>query len=269
MNRGSLRGSPIEAEFEVLLSGLDGWAAGITTDPSGEGRSGSADFGLSTGGSAWDVSERYLALAHRLDFGAAAVARQVHGVALVDSRQAPDGGLWIAGDADGFVGPAMPGRLFCVTVADCVPVYLLTPEGAAFALLHAGWRGAAGGILPVAIERLCRAEGVESTDLRVHLGPAICAECYVVGQEVPDGFDLSPADREAVVRPVDPADSAGSVRFDLRGALACQARLAGVDLSKITVSASCTRCGAADGLFSHRGGGDSAGRMIAWLGRRT
>ena len=46
---------------------------------------------------------------------------------------------------DGWVTTA-PGVLLTVTVADCIPVYLAVP-GKAVALLHAGWRGTAGGIL--------------------------------------------------------------------------------------------------------------------------
>ena len=54
-----------------------------------------------------------------------------------------------------------PGVLLTVTVADCVPVYLVVP-GRGVALLHAGWRGTAGGILRAGVERLLAVTGAGS-----------------------------------------------------------------------------------------------------------
>lgn len=251
-------------EFTSLLAGLDDWKAGITTARAGSGRGGPDDYGLATGGSAWDVSGRYLDLAHRTGFDSAAVARQVHGTELVPAELAPVRGLWIGGDADGFVGPAMPGRMFAVTIADCVPVFVLADGGHAFALLHAGWRGAAAGILRIAIERLVGSRTVDAARLRVHLGPAICGECYTVGPEVPDAFSLSGDPRAEVTHE---GGEPGTLRFDLRAALARQAVACDVAAERITTSLECTRCSASGDLFSHRGGGSAAGRMIAWIGR--
>jgi hypothetical protein len=49
--------------------------------------------------------------------------------------------------------PPTAGVLLTVSVADCVPVWLVEPESRAVALLHAGWRGVAAGILEAG---LCR-----------------------------------------------------------------------------------------------------------------
>ena len=56
------------------------------------------------------------------------------------------------------------GILLTVTVADCIPVYLLDPVKKAVALLHAGWRGIAGRILP-RVETLGEAVGSDPADL--------------------------------------------------------------------------------------------------------
>lgn len=251
-------------DFETLLAGLDGWKAGITTARSGQGRGGADDYGLATGGSAWEVSGRYLDLARRSGFDSAAVARQVHGTELVSAELAPLRGLWIAGDADGFVGAATPGRMFAVTVADCVPAFVLADGGVAFALLHAGWRGAAAGILRVAIGRLLDFPMVNTDILRVHLGPAICGDCYSVGPEVTDAFGVSKNELAELTRE---SRDDGTVHFDLRAALARQAVACGVAAERITTARECTRCSPPGELFSHRGGGPAAGRMIAWIGR--
>lgn len=235
----------------AALDGVPGLVAGITLRDSDRG--GPDDFGLTTGGSSWRVAERYAGLAEGLGFSAAAVARQVHGATVVSADRAPAAGLWIPGEADGFVG-RVTGRLFVVTVADCVPIYIVDPESRAFALLHAGWRGAAAGILDVALDRLPREYGRPVEAFRMHLGPAICGDCYEVGAEVPRAFGRDPV-----------RDAAGRITFDLRAELEKRALSRGVESSRITVSDLCTRCDRAR-LHSHRGAADRAGRMAAYLG---
>jgi YfiH family protein len=143
------------------------------------------------------------------------------------------------------------GVLLGVTVADCVPVFVVSSAPRAIAVLHAGWRGAARGILERGLEMIGRHAGVRSQDLLVHLGPAICGNCYEVGPEVFSalGGATPPARR----------------LLDLRGVLAARAVAAGVDSTNVTVSAHCTRCTGSD-LFSHRGGDD--GRGVGYLGIR-
>lgn len=238
-----LRAAELEAEVPGLVAGL------TTRVPDRGGRGGDDDFGLSTGGPLWSVAERYDALARGLGFPSVAVCRQVHGTGLVAAEDAPPTGLWIPGEADGFVGAA-PGRLFAVTVADCVPVYLVDPETRVFALLHAGWRGAAAGILERALGTLQEARGLAPSAFRLHLGPAICGDCYEVGPEVPRAFGRA---------------AEGKTTLDVGGELAARARALGVDGGRITRSDLCTRC---DGerLHSHRGSGARAGRMAAFVG---
>jgi YfiH family protein len=232
------------------LAGISGLIAGITIRTADGGRGRADDFGLATGGAAWEVTERYEALAHDLDLSSASVCRQVHGTAYERAGFAPDRGVWIAGAADGFVGRAA-GRLFVVTVADCVPVYVVDPDSRAFALLHAGWRGAAAGILGRAVRTLAEEYDARTHDLHVHLGPAICGPCYEVGPEVPAAFGV---------------EVTGTSQFDVRAALADEARRLGVHEDRITLSTLCTRCPPGSLLHSHRGGGPRAGRMAGYLG---
>jgi len=234
------------------LADVPGLVAGITARGPDDVRGGSGDFGLSTGGSARAVAARYEALAAGLGFRATGVCRQVHGTRLVAAGDAPSDGLWIPGEADGFVGIAPEGaaRLFAVTVADCAPVYLVDPDTRAFALLHAGWRGAAAGILGHALEVLRDAHGCSASAFRLHIGPAICGDCYEVGPEVPRAFGRS----------VD-----GTTTVDIGAELAKQARALGVEPERISRSVLCPRCDDRR-LHSHRGGGERAGRMAAWLG---
>ncbi len=183
-------------------------------------------------------------------FEAIVHAHQVHETRIVVHDGARKGILEAEGAADGHA-TADPGVLLAVTVADCVPVYLLDADARAVALLHAGWRGTAAGILPRGIALLGRRWGADPGRLLVHLGPAICGACYEVGPEV----------FRALGEEV-PPDAAP---VDVRGVLARQANAAGVPPESITVSELCTLCG--DGnLFSHRGGRSE--RQVAVLGIR-
>ena len=229
---------------------LESWAAALPGVVCGvtEARE-SADFGTAAA-AATTFRARVGGLAEQLGFGAAAWARQVHGT---DVRRADAVSAAFAspGRADGLVS-ARPGPLLIVTVADCVPVYVVDERRRAIALLHAGWRGACGGILRRGMEALEEGYGCRPRELRVHLGPAICGECYEVGGEVLACFGRA---------------DAGAGRLDLRDELVAQARALGVPDSRISRSVWCTSCHR-DRFYSHRGSQGSAGRMAAFLGWR-
>ena len=169
-------------------------------------------------------------------------ASQVHGVGILEYPPGWRG--WLRGDAaDGHLMMER-GMSGAVTVADCVPVFVAHPSGVG-ALLHAGWRGTAGGILPACIRRMAEL-GLAARELRVHLGPAICGRCYEVGPDVASlltGVQLS-----------DP------VRVDLRAVLADQAHALGA--RSVSTSPECTRCHN-HLFFSHRAG--DMGRQLGVL----
>ena len=77
-------------------------------------------------------------------FAAIVHARQIHETRIVVHDGVGKGILEAGETADGHATSAR-GVLLAITVADCVPVYLLDAEARAVALLHAGWRGDRGG----------------------------------------------------------------------------------------------------------------------------
>jgi YfiH family protein len=238
--------------FTALEQSAPGLVAGITvrSDPADDrsARGGEFDFGLSTGGELQTLSDRYAALAATLGFDSVTVVRQVHGSALVVVEE-PTKGFHVAGEADGLITD-QDGSLLVVTVADCVPVHVVSPGGT-LGLFHAGWRGAAAGILVDGIAAVTRRSGGVPADLQIHLGPAICEACYEVGPDVLGEFGL---------------DAGGKSHLDLRAVLARQALSSGVRPDSVISSPHCTRCEA--GRFhSHRGLGENAGRMASFLGR--
>lgn len=207
------------------------------------------DFRLFGDAPAGDVVRRWSALLEETGFVQAIHSRQVHGRAVL-VHGGGGAGLQVAPDCDGHVSRA-PGVLMAISLADCVPVFVVDPERRAAAVLHAGWRGAAAGILERGLEVLQERLGSDPDVVHVHLGPSICGRCYEVGPEV----------HVALGR----REPSAPEPLDLREALAERCEGAGVAAERITVSTLCTLCGDAP-LFSHRGG-DGA-RHLGILGVR-
>jgi YfiH family protein len=218
--------------------------AGITGRGSTEGRG--FDLGLWSKEPVGEVMSRWLAFRRAMPgFHATVLGNQVHGVEIM-RIDAGSGWMQMEG-IDGWI-TTTPGILLTVTIADCVPVYLVAP-GQGIALLHAGWRGTAGEILSRGLERLRAAVGAQA-DIIMHCGVGICGACYEVGSEVMVGCGV-------------PANGAGPWHLDIRSRLAEQAAALGV--KKVTIS---SWCSAHDrpAFFSHRASGGGDGRMVGYLG---
>jgi YfiH family protein len=205
------------------------------------------DLGLWSKAPVGEVMSRWLAFRRGLPaFHAVALGNQVHGVEVM-SLDAGRG--WIQIEAiDGWI-TTVPGILLTVTIADCVPIYLVAP-GRGVALLHAGWRGTAGRILARGVERLKAESGCVAAEIVMHCGVAICGPCYEVGSEVMSGCGA-------------PADGEGPWHIDLRERLSDQAEKLG--LNQVTTSGWCSAHDRAS-FYSHRASGGTDGRMVAYIG---
>jgi len=202
----------------------------------------SGTFGLASNEPTREVMHRWRALREELAPGGVrlAPATQVHGTRVAVHGSEWEG--WLRVDsADGHIAPHR-GLALAVGVADCVPVFIAHPSGAT-ALLHSGWRGTAARIIERAIATLAQ-RGFAAAELRVHLGPAICGECYEVGPDV--------------YRELTGEAASSAKRVDLRVLIAAHAH--GVGVRRITIAPSCTRCDN-DRFFSHRARDE--GRQIA------
>ena len=212
------------------------------------GRGEDADMGLFGAVSVGRAMERWRGLRERFGMPRMVHARQVHGTRVLRHEDdAP--GLLVLDAADGH-HTAAPGILLTVSTADCVPVFLVDESARAVALLHAGWRGVAGGMLAAGARALATL-GSGPAGWRVHFGPAICGACYEVGPEVHAALGL----------PV----PAAPTPVDLRAYLAGKAVELGVPPARVSISAHCTRCDGAH-FYSHRGGDPE--RQISVLGIR-
>jgi YfiH family protein len=142
-------------------------------------------------------------------------------------------------DADGQVS-TRPGVAPIVLVADCLPVALVAPE--AVAMLHAGWRGLAGGIVAEGVGALRRAG---ASRVAAAIGPGAGSCCYGVGDEVRAAFGTS------------------GRTVDLKAIAGGQLAAAGVD--EVHDVGLCTMCDP-ERFFSHRRDGGVTGRQagVVW-----
>jgi len=258
-----------EAKFPWLAQGITGGSAPGIRD--------GVDFGLFTPRPPPDVRGSWEVLGAGVGFDSVLHSRQVHGsrvlvhgvdwkASMQEHSRAPGvveksrntksspgratSMLCLGPDADGHV-TAVQGLLLGVTVADCVPVFLVQPEGSVLGIVHAGWRGVVAGVLEAGLEVLRHLANRASDDIHVHLGPSICGSCYEVGPEVHGALGLPNPGR---AEPVDLAEE-----------LASRAARAGVSPSRITRSSWCTLCGDSP-FYSHRRGDPE--RQVAFLGIR-
>jgi copper oxidase (laccase) domain-containing protein len=91
----------------------------------------------------------------------------------------------LLGEADAVIIPAsarasLQGAAFAVRTGDCLPV--LVKNGDCLALIHAGWRGLASGVLEAVLTALGKLSGSLAFELAI--GPAAGESRYEVGPEV-------------------------------------------------------------------------------------
>lgn len=189
-----------------------------------------------------------------------AQARQVHAsdvLVIADEADLPGAGLESVRDADG-VATALPGVPCVVLCADCVPVALVADR--AVAMVHAGWRGLAGGVLESGLRALAEAGGTAGPAGAVTavIGPSAGPCCYEVGDEVHAALAPRGAGAEAGTR-FRVGDHA-----DLWAAAGARLRAAGVE--RIVTAGECTICDP-ERYFSHRRDAGVTGRQagMVWL----
>jgi hypothetical protein len=163
-------------------------------------------------------------------------------------------------EADGLVTRER-GLAVGIVTADCVPALLLARSAGVVAAVHAGWRGAAAGVLESALRRLGETWGVAPADIEVALGPSIGPCCYRVGAEVRAAFTA----RTGTVTAAAWTPAGDRLMLDLRAAARLLVEAAGV--RSVTAVGPCTRC--TPTLASYRRDGAGAGRQLSFIGWDT
>jgi len=168
-----------------------------------------------------------------------AYADQVHGgvVAVIETPG-------LAGSVDGLITDR-PGVPLTIATADCMPIIV---EGdRSVAILHAGWRSVAAGIIEAGLEAM---RTLGDTPRRGAIGPSIGPCCYEVGDEV-----------RAAVGGYGATTTFGSASVDLWSAAAD--RLGGIEVIRTDV---CTYTDTA--YWSYRRDGTKQRQVaVAWVPR--
>ena len=138
-----------------------------------------------------------------------------------------------------------PGLAIGVTTADCGPVLFADENARVIGAAHAGWRGAATGVLEATIAAMERC-GADRTRVVAALGPMIRQPNYEVGPELVARFEAEDTTNERFFRP---SSRPHHALFDLAGYIA--ARLASAGIGRVEDLGHCTYADAGR-FFSYR-----------------
>lgn len=188
-------------------------------------------------------------------------------------------------EADGIYSDA-PHQAVWSCTADCTPVLVADRATGSVAAIHAGWRGTAAQIVPIALEKF-QAQGSRIQDLRIALGPAISGQIYQVSSAVaaavastvtpnpaipasPDPDTLAPEQVTAVLEqlwhhpqpPIYPDNKPNHVCLDVRRVIALQLEQLGLQPEQIAVAPHCTYQDP-ENFFSYR---RESRRQVQWSG---
>lgn len=211
------------------------------------------------------VTQNRTLLADALGYNATSLgcAQQVHGAhsIIVDATQRGRGAQdWDSAipETDALITQERQLPLL-ILIADCAPLLLVDPVRQVLAVVHAGWRGAVAGIAAKTVQRMQATFQSHPANIRVGIGPCLCAPCLEVGPEV---VAMAGAVCPLAIKPALNPDKA---QLDLRALLAYDLGLAGVPSEQLETMPHCPRC-RPDILFSHRGQHGTTGRfgLVAW-----
>ncbi|MEB3295527.1 MAG: peptidoglycan editing factor PgeF [Synechococcales bacterium] len=179
--------------------------------------------------------------------------KQVHGNAvLAPSEIRIPAGDENWSDGDGVISEQAQQAVWVCT-ADCTPVLIGDVHTGQVAAVHAGWRGTAQKIVPIAVQRLL-SQGSRLADLRVAMGPAIAGSVYQVDAAVgletamtiaPEVQTLPAEDAIRHVQafpqsPILPDSETGKVRLDVRRVNALQLEQLGLQPAQVAIAPHCT-----------------------------
>ncbi|MBJ7483985.1 peptidoglycan editing factor PgeF [Brevundimonas sp.] len=146
------------------------------------------------------------------------------------------------GDA---VATAVPGVICAVLTADCAPVLLADAEAGVVAAVHAGWKGALGGVVQSAVTAMSTL-GAEPSRTVAVVGPCIAQASYEVGSDFQARFqDADPGSARFFM----PGGTADKRMFDLPGFVLWRLEQSGVGEAAWTGDDTCADV---DRFFSNR-----------------
>lgn len=148
-----------------------------------------------------------------------AACYQIHSA---DTRVAEAGWKGERPEGDAVV-TARAGVICAVLTADCAPVLLADAEAGVVGAVHAGWKGALGGVVHSAVAAM-QALGARPERTVAVVGPCIAAASYEVGEDFQARFELHDPGSERFFAVAGP----GKASFDLPGFVLWRLEQAGI-----------------------------------------
>lgn len=172
-----------------------------------------------------------------------ALGIQVH---KTDVAYVEKGGIYP--DTDALVTD-VPGLALGIQVADCAAILLADERNKVIGAAHAGWRGAARGIVSTSISRM-QAQGAQPGLIKAYISPCISLQKFEVGEETAACFPSEFVDYASYQKP----------HVDLKRFIEYELLKAGVLEQHIETDAGCTV--SEDRFYSYRRQKDRSGRML-------
>ncbi|MDZ7715366.1 MAG: peptidoglycan editing factor PgeF [Balneolaceae bacterium] len=204
------------------------------------------NLGNNTSQPAEEIEQNRKKLFNELNINPAwfADANQVHGTKVQTINQ---GGTY--SETDGLI-TQIPGLALAIQVADCAAVLMADPSQSIIAAVHAGWRGAVGGILEKAISQM-ESLAASPSNIQAFISPCISLAQFEVGNEVAELFPDEYVDYESYKKP----------HIDLKGFIKSRLNQSGLTDDHIKIHEGCTVTDE-ENFYSYRREGEGSGRMM-------
>ncbi len=185
--------------------------------------------------------------------------KQIHSTRVVIFDSPVKAGLIPDGAGDALI-TNQPEFLLVVRTADCVPVLLVNHKIGVVGAIHAGWRGAVGGIVPQTIQACAEQFGAEVSQMHLAIGPSIGPCCYEVDAPVIEPLQANYPDWRGVLQESSPRKG----MLDLKKLIWHQVLASGVPEHQVDRVDYCTHC-REDLFFSYRRDGKVNGTMLSGI----
>ena len=150
--------------------------------------------------------------------------------------------------------------LLVVRTADCVPILLVDHKTGVIGAIHAGWRGAVGGIVAKTIETCVEQFGSNVAHMHMAIGPSIGPCCYEIDAQVIEPLQTCYPDWLGVLQET----KEGKGMLDLKKLIWHQILASGIPEQQVERIEECTRC-RDDLFFSYRREGKVNGTMMSGI----
>ena len=250
--------------IEVNFTGTPCSVQGFTTRHEGVSRPpyNSLNLGMNTPDQQANVegNRSLLARAFGVSQEALVTPKQVHGsdILVIDEpNEDYSHFLTVEGDA---VITNQPFVMIGVCVADCAPILLFDPENKVIAVVHAGWKGTAAGLVSKTVAGMKSEFGSAPSGLQAAIGPCIQKCCYEVDEPVRKAFLQGGISWNSCAE----LKSPGKWQLDLPAANRELLLLAGLQADAIQLSDQCVCCHS-EQYFSYRRDQDDSGRQMGFI----